>query len=148
MAMAQAIQDVNHVIDEEMIDNRDEQKDDLRAELYMLLDELKRIGSSIVPDVEHFLAATIAQPALDQIPKLRGWIRRAEKFKTIACALQCPQSLQRAPQKTLPQPRKKGARGGLTYIVGYNGEAPKMQAIHCVFAKMAVEEMRKHCNVS
>jgi hypothetical protein len=69
--MAQAIQDMN---DEEMIDNRDEQKDDLRVELYMLLDELKRIGSSIVLEVEKFLDATFAQPALHQIPKLQGWI--------------------------------------------------------------------------
>ncbi len=62
--MAQAIQDVN---DEEMIDNCDEKKDDLRMALSMLLDELKQIRSSIVPDVKHFLAATIAH----QIPKLR-----------------------------------------------------------------------------
>jgi hypothetical protein len=58
--MAQAVQDVS---DEEMIDNCDEQKDDLRMALYMLLNELKRIGTSIVPEVENFLAATFAQPA-------------------------------------------------------------------------------------
>ncbi len=61
--MAQAIQDLN---DEEMIDNCDEQKDDVRVELYMLLDELKRIGFSIFREVEKFLVATFAQPAQEQ----------------------------------------------------------------------------------
>jgi hypothetical protein len=122
-------------IDEEMIDNRDEQKDDLRADLHMLLDELRRIRSGIVPEVERFLKGTIAQPALDQIPKLRGWIRRVQNVKAHSCAHSCVQG---------GQQKQKATRGGLKYIVGHNGEAPKMQAIHCAFAKMAAEEIQKN----
>ncbi len=95
-----------------MIDNYDEYKDELRADLYMLLDELKRIGSSMVAEIEKFLDATFAQPALHQSPNLQGWIRRVEKVKASACEFQGPQSLQRAPQKKVPQQKNKGARGG------------------------------------
>ncbi len=98
MAMAPAIQNLKDDVEHELY------KDDLRADLCILLDELKQIGgSSMVAEIEHFLDATIARPALDQIPYLQGWIRRAEKGK---------EALQRAPQKSVPQPRKKGARGG------------------------------------
>ncbi len=135
MAMAQK--------DDIMINHRDGHnlhKDELRTDLYILLDELKRIGSSMVAELEHFMDATIAQPALDQILVLQDWIRRAERVKAAACALQ-------GPQKSVPQPRKKGARGGLKYPVACNGEPPKMQAIHCAFAGMAVQEIRKNKSV-
>ncbi len=78
----------------------------------MLLDEFKRIRSSIVPEVEHFLAATIAQSALCQIPKLQGWIRRGQKVKASSCEFQGLQSLQRGQQKKVLQQKKKGAMGG------------------------------------
>jgi hypothetical protein len=68
-----------------------------------------------------------------------------QNVKASSCEFQGPQSLQRGLQKKVPQQKKKG---GLKYIVERNGEAPKMQAIHCAFAKMAVEEMHKHRNVS
>ncbi len=97
-------------IDEEMIDNPDEQKDDLRADLHVLLDGLRPIGSGIVPEVELFLTETIRQPALYQIPKLRGWIRRVQKVKAQTCAFQ---SLQGGPQKMVLQQTKKAAKGGL-----------------------------------
>jgi hypothetical protein len=139
MAMVQGIQNLK---DDVMINHRDGHnlhKDELRTDLCILLDELKRIGSSMVAELENFMDATIAQPALDQIPDLQDWIRRVERVKAAACALQ-------GPQKSVPQPRKKGA--GLKYIVGCNGEAPKMQAIHCAFARMAVQEMSKNGSVS
>ncbi len=48
-------------------------------------------------------------------------------------------------QQTALVPQKKGResfRGGLKYIVGLDGEAPKMAVIHCAFAEMAANEMR------
>jgi hypothetical protein len=44
MAMAPAIQNVK---DDVMINNHDECKDDLRTNVYILLEELKRVGSGI-----------------------------------------------------------------------------------------------------
>ena len=133
MAMAQGIQNLKDDVEPEF------HKDDLRLDLCILLDELKQIGgSSIVAEIERFMDAASALPALDQIPKLQGWIRHAEKGK---------EALQRAPQKSVPQPRKKGARGGLRYPAVCNGEPPKMQAIHCAFAEMAVQELRQNKSV-
>ena len=75
MAMAQGIQNLKDDIEHNL------HKDDLRADLCILLEELKQIGSYMVAEIERFMDATSAQPALDQIPNLQGWIWRAEKGK-------------------------------------------------------------------
>jgi hypothetical protein len=43
--------------------------------------ELERAGFDGVAEIDKFLNDTYAQPAKDQIPKLKVWIRRMEKVK-------------------------------------------------------------------
>jgi hypothetical protein len=61
----------------------------------------------------------------------------------MASSYQGPAAQQLQQRAQVPQ-----QRGGLKYILGRNGEAPKMLAIHCVFAKMAVEEMQTNMKTS
>jgi hypothetical protein len=86
----------------------DENKEDLRAELLILLDELKRWGSGAVAEIEIFLNDTYAQPALE------GWIWRMEKVK--ASLFPCPaaQQLQQTVTALVPQQKGNGpCKGGL-----------------------------------
>jgi hypothetical protein len=74
--MAQAIKSEP---DEAVKIDPDEYKEDLRLELLILLDELRRLGFCAVAEIEKILNDTYAIPAKDQILKLQGWIRRMGK---------------------------------------------------------------------
>ena len=61
-----------------MEDDADDVKDDLRTELFMLLQDLKRMKYVGVDDVAEFLSTTRALAAEAQIPKLRKFIARMQ----------------------------------------------------------------------
>ena len=64
-----------------MEDDADDVKDDLRTELFMLLQDLKRLEYVGVDDVAEFLSTTRALAAELQIPKLRKFIARMQTVK-------------------------------------------------------------------
>ena len=64
-----------------MEDDADDVKDDLRTELFMLLQDLQRLKYVGVDDVAEFLSTTRALAAELQIPKLRKFIARMQTVK-------------------------------------------------------------------
>ena len=64
-----------------MEDDADDVKDDLRTELFMLLQDLKRLEYVGVDDVCKFLSKTSEIAAELQIPKLRKFIARMQTVK-------------------------------------------------------------------
>ena len=64
-----------------MEDDADDVKDDLRTELFMLLQDLKRLEYGGVDDVYKFLSKTSEIAAELQIPKLRKFIARMQTVK-------------------------------------------------------------------
>ena len=59
----------------------DDVKDDLRAELLMLLQDLKRLEYVGVAEIERFLSSTFELEATVQVPKLRKFIARMKTVK-------------------------------------------------------------------
>ena len=64
-----------------MENDADDVKDDLRTELFMLLQDLKRLEYGGVDDVYKFLSKTSEIAAELQIPKLRKFIARMQTVK-------------------------------------------------------------------
>ena len=65
-----------------MENDADDVKDDLRTELFMLLQDLQRLKYVGVDDVAEFLSTTLALATELQIPKLRKFIARMQTVKT------------------------------------------------------------------
>ncbi len=127
-----------------MIDNRDEQKDDLLWSCLCYWMNLNKSDLVLSLKSNIFWLLLLRNQHCARFQNYRARFDAGRKWKQAHVNSKVCRASREVNRRRFCSRKRKELWGGLKYIVGRNGEAPKMQAIHCAFARMAVEEIHKN----